>query len=260
MITPLFVVLLLLQDDSPFPVRTDVPVPSPVTQEDDSTDPKFIDVISYEEFYVIESEEQLLVLASPQGIVGVTYEQGPLMARGKWAGGDGSIETRMLLGKHLYFVDVITSGSVEMLVIKSGATDPAKIFRQKISTQRGPRPPPDIKPDVDPDEDKIDVPDTDGFRVLLLYDEDVDLDIANAINSISTRKWLDDNTDDWRAWDRSTADMAGSVSNESKVWQDIWNSAGKSVPAGPHLLIIKGKTITVRPLTSQIIQELESVK
>lgn len=258
MLTPLLLCLVL--QDSPFPVRTDIPDPPPVVPPETDTPSQFIDEITYEEFYVIESEDPLLVLASPQGVVSVTYEQGPLMARGKWSGSNGDIETRMLLGKHLYFVDVITSGSVEMLVIKSGATDPDSIFRQKISTQRGPRPPPDTEPDDDPDEDKIIVPDTGEFRVLMVYDEDADLDALNAINSISTRKWLDQNTDGWRAWDRSSIDEPGYLDNEEEVWKGIWKSAGPSIPDGPHLLIIKGKTITVRPLTSQVVQELESVK
>ncbi len=258
MFTPLLLFLLL--QDSPFPVRTDTPAPTPVVQAETDPPSQFIDKITYEEFYVLESEEPLLVLASPQGVVNVTYEQGPLMARGKWAGSNGDIETRMLMGKHLYFVDVITSGSVEVLVIKSGATNPANIFRQKISTQRGPRPPPIVDPVVDPDVDKIDVPDTGEFRVLMLYDEDADLDALNVVNSVNTRRWLDQNTDGWRAWDRSSTLKPGYLDNEEAVWKSIWNSAGPSVPAGPHLLIIKGKTITVRPLTSQVIQELESVK
>lgn len=258
--TPLLFLLLLLQDESPFPVKDVTPVTPVIVQEQPETVPQFIDVLTHEEFYCIESEEPLLVLASPQGVVNVTYEQGPLMARGKWAGSNNAVETRMLLGKHLYFVDVITSGSVEMLVIKFDATGTSKIFRQKISTQRGPRPPPDIEPVVEPDEDKIIVPDTGEFRVLMVYDEDADLDALNAINSINTRKWLDQNTDGWRTWDRSSIDDPGYLDKEETVWKNIWKSAGPSIPDGPHLLIIQGKTITVRPLTSQVVQELESVK
>ena len=88
--------LLLDEGNSPFPmtaVPQADPQPAPVAD-----DPHPIGTVQREEFYILQSEVPLLVVASPPGLVEITHEQGPLMARGRFAGGDGATETRMLLG------------------------------------------------------------------------------------------------------------------------------------------------------------------
>ena len=256
MLTLLLALILLLNDGtSPFPMTAVPqvnPQPTPVADE-----PHPIGTVRREEFYILQSESPLLVVASPPGLVEITHEQGPMMARGKFAGGDGETETRMLLGNHLYFVDAIQSGSVELIVIPAGAEDADQIQRQLVEVQAGPRPPPEPEP---VDDDQIPVDDTGGFRVLLLLDETADVDTLTAVDSLQTIKWLDANTDDWRRWDRSTAETEGELDKEEPVWRRIWQAAKPSLPEGPQLLVIQGKTITVRPLTSQIVQELEVLR
>ncbi len=255
--TTLLLALILLLDDgiSPFPMTPAVPQvnpqPTPVADE-----PHPIGTVRREEFYILQSDSPLLVVSSPPGLVEITHEQGPMMARGKFAGGDGETETRMLLGNHLYFVDAIQSGSVELIVIPAGAEDADQIQRQLVGVQAGPRPPPEPEP---VDDDQIPVDDTGGFRVLLLLDETADPATLAAVNSLQTRRWLDDNTDDWRRWDRSTIE-ADDMGDEEPVWRDIWKAAEPQLPSGPQLLAIQGQTITVRPLTSQVVQELEAMR
>jgi len=256
MLTLLLALILLLDDgSSPFPMTPAVPQvnPQPTVVADE---PHPIGTVRREEFYVLQADSPLLVVASPPGLVEITHEQGPMMARGEFAGGDGTTETRMLLGNHLYFVDAIKSGSVELIVIPAGATDAGQIHRQLVEVQAGPRPPPGPEP---VDDDQIPVDDTGGFRVLLLLDETADVATLTAVNSLQTRRWLDDNTDDWRRWDRSTIE-ADDMDDEEPVWRDIWRAAEPELPAGAQLLVIRGKTITVRPLTSQIVQELEAMR
>ena len=256
MLTLLLALTLLLDDGiSPFPM-TAVPqvTPQPTVVADEQHP---IGTVQREEFYVLQSDSPLLVVASPPGLVEITHEQGPMMARGKFAGGDGKTETRMLLGNHLYFVDAVKSGSVELIVIPVGAADADQIQRQLVEVQAGPRPPPKPEP---VDDDQIPVDDTGGFRVLLLLDETADVDTLAAVDSLQTIKWLDANADDWRRWDRSTAETEGELDKEEPVWRRIWQAAEPSLPEGPQLLVIQGKTITVRPLTSQIVQELEVLR
>ena len=101
MLTLLLALILLLDDGtSPFPM-TAVPQvnPQPTVVADE---PHPIGTVRREEFYVLQSDSPLLVVASPPGLVEITHEQGPMVARGKFAGGDGTTtETRMLLGDHL---------------------------------------------------------------------------------------------------------------------------------------------------------------
>jgi hypothetical protein len=188
--------------------------------------------------------------------VEVTHELGPLIARGRWAGGGGKVETRLLEAAHLYFVDARQAGKTELIVIPIGMTDASQIQRQLVTVQLGPQPPPPPDP---VDDDQIPVDDTKGFRVLLLLDETADPATLAAVNSLQTRRWLDDQTDDWRRWDRSTVEV-DDMDDEEPVWREIWRAAEPELPAGPQLLVIKGKTITVRPLTSQVVQELEAMK
>jgi hypothetical protein len=262
MLTLLLMLNLLLDEGiSPFPMtavpQVVTPQPTPVAD-----DPHPIGTVQREEFYILQSEAPLLVVASPPGLVEITHEQGPLMARGRFAGGDGKTETRMLLGNHLYFIDALKSGTVELIVIPVGATEAEQIQRQLVEVQAGPRPPPqpDTDTDPEPEPDGIPVDDTGGFRVLLLLDESADPDTLTAVDSLQTVKWLDANTDDWRRWDRSTAETDGELDKEEPVWRRIWQAARPALPEGPQLLIIQGKTITVRPLTSQVVQELEVAK
>ena len=261
MITLLAALLLLVDEIPLFPVSpgpvVTVPVVPPVTEPSDKPHP--VATVSSEAFYVLQSADPLVIVTSPPGLVEVTHELGPLMARGRWAGGDGKVETRILEAEHLYFVDARQAGQTEIIAIPVGMTDASQIQRQLVTVQLGPNPPPDPDPEPIDDDDQIPVDDTKGFRVLLLLDETADPDTVAAVNSLQTRRWLDDQTDDWRRWDRSTVEQ-DDMGDEEPVWRDIWRAAEPELPAGPQLLVIKGKTITVRPLTSQVVQELEAMK
>ena len=258
MITLLAALLLLVDEIPLFPVSPVPVVPVRVVPPDaepsDVAEP--VATVSSEEFYVLQSATEVVIVTSPPGLVEVTHELGPLIARGRWAGGGGKVETRLLEAAHLYFVDARQAGKTELIVIPIGMTDASQIQRQLVTVQLGPQPPPPPDP---VDEDQIPVDDTKGFRVLLLLDETADPATLAAVNSLQTRRWLDDKTDDWRRWDRSTVE-ADDMNDEEPVWRDIWKAAEPQLPAGPQLLVIQGKTITVRPLTSQVVQELEAMR
>ena len=258
MITLLAALLLLVDGIPLFPVAPVPVVPVRVVPPDaepsDVAEP--VATVSSEEFYVLQSATEVVIVTSPPGLVEVTHELGPLIARGRWAGGGGKVETRLLEAAHLYFVDARQAGKTELIVIPIGMTDASQIQRQLVTVQLGPQPPPPPDP---VDDDQIPVDDTKGFRVLLLLDETADPATLAAVNSLQTRRWLDDQTDDWRRWDRSTVEQ-DDMGDEEPVWRDIWRAAEPELPAGPQLLVIKGKTITVRPLTSQVVQELEAMK
>jgi len=259
----LLAALLLLVDEIPlFPVSpvpvVPVPINPPVIDSGDGPHP--VATVSGEEFYVLQSAAEVVIVTSPPGLVDVTHELGPLIARGRFAGGGGKVETRLLEAVNLYFIDARQAGQTELIVIPIGMTDASQIQRQLVTVQLGPNPPPKPDPDPDPvDDDQIPVDDTKGFRVLLLLDETADPATLAAVNSLQTRRWLDDQTDDWRRWDRSTVEV-DDMDDEEPVWREIWRAAEPELPAGPQLLVIKGKTITVRPLTSQVVQELEAMK
>jgi hypothetical protein len=245
--TTLLLALTLLLDDgiSPFPMTPAVPQvnpqPTPVADE-----PHPIGTVRREEFYILQSESPLLVVASPLGLVEITHEQGPMMARGKFAGGDGTTETRMLLGNHLYFVDAIKSGSVELIVIPAGAADADQIQRQLVEVQAGPRPPPDVEPSPD-DSAVVPIPSPDELRVVLLIDETANEQQLLAVNSLDTRIWLDSNCEAWQRWDRSAVEADG-VDGAPPEFAKLWRDIGDDIPPGPQVLIAGGTSVQVRPI------------
>jgi hypothetical protein len=78
--------------------------------------PKFVSDLSEETWLVIESEDPIVVTSSPLGHVTVQPEEGPVKVRGKFADGTGKIETRVFSSKHLYFVNAIKQGKIEILI------------------------------------------------------------------------------------------------------------------------------------------------
>jgi len=82
--------LTLGASDVRFPTRgvTVVPESSPVTIAE------VVDVLRPEEWYLVESERELIVLSSPVGVVAIEPLAGPMVFRGRFAGGDGKVETR----------------------------------------------------------------------------------------------------------------------------------------------------------------------
>jgi hypothetical protein len=120
------------------------PMPGPV--------PGAVLKLTSETIYVIDSDVPVRVLASPDRLVRVVRESGPLRVRGRFIDGAGKIETRNLVGKFLYFVEPVNNGRVELLVIPTGEAKPddSDVIRRVLDVDagQGPQPPP---PDPDPD-------------------------------------------------------------------------------------------------------------
>ena len=107
--------------------------------------PRVVDTVTAGVFYVVQSEQPLLMLTSPAGVVDASYEQGPLRCRGRWADADG-IETRTLDAPYLYFLEPLKPGKCELLILRASAMDAAEVIRQPLTVAgEGPRPPPDRK-------------------------------------------------------------------------------------------------------------------
>ena len=136
--------LVLSLPDIRLPMSPPGPEPAPVEQQPIST-------LKADEWYVIESDAPLAVLSSPVGLVSVTEDAGPIRIKGKFADGNGRTETRSYAGPHVYSVEAVKSGTVELILIPVGFTDAAQIRRQTLTVSGlGPQPPPDPGPGPDP--------------------------------------------------------------------------------------------------------------
>lgn len=113
--------------------------------------PTVITELKEDSWFVIEADVPCIVLASRKGFVSIVPEKGPLKLRGKFADGDGKVETRSYTAKSLWIVEPLATGEVELLIVPSGAVDEASVVRRTLVVSgNGPRPPPKPEPGPTP--------------------------------------------------------------------------------------------------------------
>ena len=105
--------------------------------------PKAVANLAVDELYVVQSDEDVQLLASPPGVVTVTREQGPLKIRGLFVG-NKIVSTRTYQKKNVFIVERIAAGDVELLLVPAG-----KVERRVVGDDE-PAPPPKPKPDPEP--------------------------------------------------------------------------------------------------------------
>ena len=219
-------------------------------------------VLTAERLYVIDSDVDAVVLASPQGLVKVIKEPGPLRVRGRFVDGAG-IETREFKGKWVFSVEPVEGrvGDVELLVVPLGLKAEADVLRRRVKVGDGPRPPPG--PDVKPDPKPIDPPKPvdpsapiplSGFRVLIVFETGQGLPAAQSsiLYGKRTRDYLDQHcvkgpngqTPEYRIYDKDV-----SLANESKLWRDAMARPRASVP---WVLVSNGTTGFEGPLPATV--------
>ena len=142
-------------DDDLQPVRIVLPM-SPVLTEPDSPppppNPKVIDTLKADEWYVVESTVELIALQSPGGFVSIDVDAGPITLRGRFADGNGKVERRKYSSPYVYTVTGEKAGKLELILIPVGVAHESDIVRQVLTVSgQGPQPPPDpVDPIVDP--------------------------------------------------------------------------------------------------------------
>ncbi len=211
-----------------FPVQQSVaPNPSP------------IGTLTADRLYVIDSDVPLIVLASPEGLVLVSEEPGPLRIRGKFIDGNGKTETRNYKGKAVFSIEAVSSGRVELLIVPVGSTKAADVIRKTIDVDAGdgPRPPPDP---IDPP-----APVVTSFRVIWIHESGATLPQhqISVMDAKSVRDYLNASTTKdgaqpgWRRWDRDiNADM------DFPAMKAFWANAKPKITTVPCVAIeVNGK-------------------
>lgn len=208
-----------------------IPTPMP--------DPGTAVVLSPLANYIIDSDVECIVLCSPQGVLKVTADKGPMTVRGEFVDGKG-IEKRTYAGPYLYFVEPATDGQCELIVIPVGSKG-GDIVRRTILSQTGPRPPPEPKPDPKPDPKPKPDPVT-SFRVIFIY-ESGDTLSAEA-NSVIYGKVVEDFlnkscTGGKSGWRRRDKDTGG---ENDPTMLALWNAVKPKVTTTPCVAIeVNGK-------------------
>ncbi len=107
-----------------------------------------------ETMYVVDADVPVLVLASPNGLVTISEETGPIRIRGRFADGT-KVESRTFKGKQVFIIEASGVGAAEILVIPTGATKVSDVIRRTLDVDSGhaPQPPPD--PPKPPEDDEL---------------------------------------------------------------------------------------------------------
>ncbi len=185
-------------DDEPQP-----PKPRP------DRSPKPITTISDEQLYVIESTIPLIVLASPDGFVSIESEEGPQKVKAKFVDGTGKMETRVFHSKHLYFINAVKPGKLELIIVPVGVEKPENILRQELTVLgQMPNPPPEPDPDPGPMPDPV--PTSDKLLIEVVEDPlNRSPDTAIVLSALAEWNALKDKGHDWRIYSIRTTETLG---------------------------------------------------
>lgn len=240
----------------PVPIRLPVApvVPSPMPPA-----PKAVSSLAADEWYVIDSDVSVLVLASPEGVVKLTEDAGPIKLRGKFVDGRGETETRTYKGKQVITVEAVTTGRVELLIVPTGATAAKDVIRVTLDVL-GARPPP-VDPKVDPVV-PVPVPVT-SFRVILVYDAMATLSATQTgiLNSKAIGDYLTATTTKeggWAGWRRKSS--AATAEDETPGMRALWNAAQPKLTGLPCMLVEVNGKAEIIPFPASVDAGLATLK
>lgn len=248
------------------------PAPSPVNPD---TSPVLVDDINAGELYVIESDSELKVTGSPDGIISVASKKGPRSFFARFVDGvdRDEYEDRTYSKPFVYVVQATKTGQCELLVF-SGVKD--DLVRQMLTVTVGPRPPP-VPPGPTPPGPTPPGPTPPGptpeppapipggaNRVLIVY-ESSDLprytpEQASVFSAASVREYLarkcakgpDGKTPEYRVWDKDV-----DTSSVSDTWKEAMKLPRQSLP---WIIISNGTTGFNGPLPPNAADTLTLLK
>ena len=207
--------------------------------------PKAVANLAVDELYVVQSDEDVQLLASPPGVVLITKESGPLKLRGKFVG-NKIVSTRTYQKKNVFIVERIAPGDVELLLVPAG-----KVERRTVGDGGEPIPPPKPKPD-DPPSPKPPEPVT-SFRVIFVYETGDPLTPAmqQVMFGEKVRNYLDGKTTahpqggkGWRRYDRDV-DATNERDPDLKA---LWQATKPQLTAVPCVVVATNRKAEILPL------------
>ena len=123
---------LVLAQPAPPVILPDVTPPTPPPQPTPAVTP-----LASDQLYVVRASVVCTVLASPDGLVKVASDEGPVKVGGKFVGGSGGFELRTFTDKYVYIVSAVGPGQCELLVIPQGGV----VTRRTLLVGGAPLPP-----------------------------------------------------------------------------------------------------------------------
>ena len=240
-----------------------VPTPAPPP-------PGAVTRLTGEVMYVIQADVDAIVLASPEGLVGIVQESGPLRIRGRFIEDPTKVVTKTFSTKHIFIVEAFGVGKCELLVVPSKATKPSEVIRRTLDVDSGigPRPPPvpPLPPDPKPPDPPVPPPGpVTDLRALVIY-ETADLSKLtpaqlNILYAKSVRDYLnaktplgpDGKTHEWRIYDKDV-----DLSADAPLWKELMSRPRASTPW--VVLHGGGKVLYEGPVPANVDEALALLK
>lgn len=222
------------------PVEPDIILPGldPVPPAPTPQPTPAITKLTSAELYVIEGKVPLLVLASPEGIVSVTEETGPVKVRAIFAGNQ-KYSTRSIKGPSVYFVEAVGTGRVELLITRTDGK--GKLIRRTLDVNGpGPAPTPDpVDPVIPPTPAPV------GFRVIFVYETADALTPAmqRVMFGEKVRTYLDTRSKGYRRWDK---DVDATNEKDADI-KALWQAARPKVTTVPCIIVAVGGKADIIP-------------
>ncbi len=141
--------------DIPAPIPPPAPAPGSAT------------ALPTDVFYVISSAQPFTVFCSPDGLLTMTPDTGPLRLRGKFIEAPTKVVTRTITDQYIVIVEAAQMGRCELLVVPGTVIKSSDVIRRLIDSGAAPQPPP--APPTPP----TPVPPADPFQMALQAAYDV---------------------------------------------------------------------------------------
>lgn len=275
----LLALVALCQGDDLFPVPDpisekiiEIRLPTvPVTTEPDQPSPApspvvpgtvLVDSINDGELYVFETDVEVKVVGSPDGLISVASKKGPRSFTAKFSDGvdRDEYEDRTYEKPFVYVVKPVKTGKCELLVF-AGVND--DLVRQMLTVTVGPRPPPGPGPGPTPDPPKPPPGPVTTFRVIFVKEsgQTLNKDQTPIPDAKVIRDYLDakttpeDGTVGWRTYDPQMT-----IDNEPPAMKRLWTAAKPSITTIPCLVVEVNGNATVMPFPANVAEAVKILK
>ena len=139
--------------------QNDIVVPLVQPPETVAPQPTAVDTVRLDEYYFVESDDPLIILDSPVGLVTTqAWKQGTVL-HSRFAGGS-TVEERVVQKLYGYTIKGVAEGKTEILLLRAGAYDQLGMRRIPLTITAIPEPPV-FPPEPDKPKDEL----AQAFRV-----------------------------------------------------------------------------------------------
>lgn len=214
------------------------------------------DTFAVDEFYVIEADTDVKILLKPNAVLSMNKLTGPVLMRGRFAGGERKVETRSYAGT-IYSIEGMQPGQADIIILPD---EGEPVWRTLVVSGLGPQPPPGPGPTPDP---PIPPGPVTSFRVIFVKESGQTLNAAQTAipGSKEIRDYLnrkvtkDGGIVAWREFDPQQV-----TTNEQATMRALWETVKPKIDRVPALVIEVNGKATVMDFPKDVADCMATLK